>query len=58
MWSEGSGLQPDYLSLLTVWRCSQAAGRKPKARRGAKQDVPMTQAVSEAADVLMSMAGC
>ncbi len=57
MWSEGSGLQPDCLSLLTVWCGSQAAGRKPKACRGASQDVPMTQAVSEAADVLMSMAG-
>ncbi len=57
MWSEGSGLQPDCLSLLKVWCVSQAAGRKPKARPGARKDVHMTQAVTEAADVLMSMAG-
>ena len=57
MWFEGRGPQFGCLSLLTVWRGSQAAGRKPKARRGARQDVPMTQAVSEAADVLTSMAG-
>ena len=57
MWFDGSGFHPNCFSLLTVCCGSQAAGRKPKARPRARQDVPMTQAVSEAAVVLMSLAG-